>query len=72
MHKVKRTSLFKIVFFIVSVTMVFVVAIIAVLFSIFGHDLYVSYKSEELIPKAKALSQLVTRLYLENELLTLI
>jgi len=66
MHKVKRTSLFKIVFFIVSVTMVFVVAIIAVLFSIFGHDLYVSYKSEELIPKAKALSQLVTRLYLEN------
>lgn len=66
MNNVKRSSLFRIVFFIVSATLTFVVAIIAVLFSIFGYDLYISYKSEDLLPKAKALSQQVTRLYLEN------
>lgn len=66
MNTVKRTSLFKMVFFIVSITMVFVVAIIAVLFSIFVHDIYISYKSDDLIPKAKALSQQVTKLYRDN------
>lgn len=66
MSKVNRSSLFKIVFIIVSVTITFVVAIIAVLFSIFGHDIYVKYKTEDLLPKAKALSSQVTKLYLEN------
>lgn len=66
MNNIKRSSLFRIVFFIVSATMTFVVAIIAVLFSVFGHDLYVSYKTEDLMPKAKALSNHVTKLYMEN------
>ncbi|MBR3299036.1 MAG: HAMP domain-containing protein [Clostridia bacterium] len=66
MNSVRRTSLLKIVFFIVSITLTFVVALIAVLFSIFGHGLYVNYKTDDLLPKAKALSNQVTKLYLEN------
>lgn len=66
MNNVRRSSLFKIVFFIVCATLTFVVAIIAVLFSIFGHDLYITYKSEDLMPKAEALSKQITKLYLEN------
>lgn len=66
MNRAKHSSLFKIVFIIVCVTITFVVAIIAVLFSIFGHDIYINYKTEDMLPKAKALSGQITKLYLEN------
>ncbi len=66
MSTVQRTSLFKIILFIVSITVTFVVAIIAVMFSIFGRDIYVNYKTDDLMPKAKAISHQVTKLYLEN------
>ena len=62
----RRSSLFRIALFIISATVTLVVAIIAVLFSIYGQDFYVNYKTDELMPKAKSISNQLTKLYGEN------
>lgn len=64
--QLKRSSLLRIILFIVSAMMILMVAFIAVLFSTMGRDMYVDYKTADLMPKAKIISQQVTRLYQEN------
>lgn len=62
----QRSSLLRIILFIISAMMILVVAFIAVLFSIIGQDMYEDYKVDELLPKAKVISQQVSKLYQEN------
>lgn len=42
--------------------LILVVAFVAVLFSIIGHDMYAEYKANELMPKAEIISQQVSKL----------
>lgn len=46
--------------------LILVVAVVAVLFSIIGHDMYAEYRANELIPKAEIISQQVSKLSEEH------
>ncbi|MBO4879223.1 MAG: HAMP domain-containing protein [Clostridia bacterium] len=62
----RRSSLLRIILFIISAMMILIIAFIAVTFSIIGQDMYVDYKAEELLPKAQSISQQVSQLYASN------
>lgn len=62
----RRSSLLRIILFIISAMMILVAAFVAVLFSIIGEDMYVDYKADDLLPKAQSISRQITKLYNNN------
>lgn len=62
----QRSSLLRIILFIICAMMLLVIAFIAVVFSIIGQDMYIDYKEDELLPKAKQIAQQVTNLVRSN------
>ena len=62
----KRSSLFRIILYIVCAITVLLVILVACLFSVVGHEMYAGMKIDELKPKAQSISQRVTKLYESN------
>lgn len=62
----RRSSLLRILLFIISVMLILVIAFVAVLFSIIGQDLYVDFKADDLTPKAQSISRQISKLYTSN------
>lgn len=64
----RPASSFKIIIMLILGTVLLFIAVIIVLFSIFGNNIYFNFKAEELMPRARILSQQLTENYYQKGL----